>query len=83
MAAPIVSHIAGLVRAYFPKLTAVEVKNILLQSCWKPIDPNSQFAIPQKDQTNTLSNIAAAGGIINAALSIQHAATYYAIKYKK
>ena len=83
MAAPIVSHIAGLVRAYFPKLTAVEVKNILLQSCWKPTDPNSQFAIPQKEQTSTLSNIAAEGGIINAALSIQNAATYYATKYKK
>lgn len=83
MAAPIVSHIAGLVRAYFPKLTAVEVKNILLQSCWKPNDPNSQFAIPQKEQTSTLSNIAAEGGIINAALSIQNAATYYATKYKK
>ncbi len=83
MAAPIVSHIAGLVRAYFPKLTAVEVKNILLQSCWKPNDPNIQFAIPQKEQTSTLSNIAAEGGIINAALSIQNAATYYATKYKK
>lgn len=83
MAAPIVSHIAGLVRAYFPKLTAVEVKNILLQSCWKPTDPNSQFAIPQKEQTSTLSNIATEGGIINAALSIQNAATYYATKYKK
>ena len=83
MSAPIVSHIAGLVRAYFPKLTAVEVKNILLQSCWKPNDPNSQFAIPQKEQTSTLSNIAAEGGIINAVLSIQNAATYYATKYKK
>jgi subtilisin family serine protease len=83
MSAPIVSHIAGLVRAYFPKLTAVEVKNILLQSCWKPKDPNSAFAIPQKEQTNTLSNMAAEGGIINAALSIQNAATYYANKYKK
>lgn len=83
MSAPIVSHIAGLVRAYFPKLTAVEVKNILLQSCWKPIDPNSAFTIPQKVQTNTLSNMAAEGGIINAALSIQNAATYYATKYKK
>jgi subtilisin family serine protease len=83
MSAPLVSHIAGLVRAYFPKLTAVEVKNILLQSCWKPIDPNSAFTIPQKVQTNTLSNMAAEGGIINAALSIQNAATYYATKYKK
>lgn len=83
MSAPIVSHIAGLVRAYFPKLTAMEVKNILLKSCWKPIDPNSAFTIPQKEQTNTLSNMAAEGGIINAALSIQNAATYYANKYKK
>ena len=83
MSAPILSHIAGLLRAYFPKLTAIEVKTILLQSCWKPTDQNQTFAVPQKDQSYTLASLAAEGGIINAALSIQNAATYYANKYKK
>jgi subtilisin family serine protease len=73
MSAPILSHIAALVRAYFPKLSATEVKAILLQSNWKPNDPNTLFPIPQKDQSKKLNDISAEGGIINAALSIQNA----------
>ena len=73
MSAPIISHIAALVRAYFPKLSATEVKAILLQSNWTPNDPNTLFPIPQKDQSKKLNDISAEGGIINAALSIQNA----------
>ena len=73
MSAPILSHIAALVRAYFPRLSATEVKAILLQSNWKPNDPNTLFPIPQKDQSKKLNDISAEGGIINAALSIQNA----------
>jgi len=73
MSAPVLSHIAALVRAYFPKLTASQVKTILLQSCWKPNDENTLFPIPQKDQSKKLNDISAEGGIINAALSIQNA----------
>ena len=65
MSAPIISHIAALVRAYFPKLSATEVKAILLQSCWKPTDPSIK-----------LNELSAEGGIINAALSIQNAQLY-------
>lgn len=72
MSAPILSHIAALVRAYFPKLTATEVKAILLQSCWKPNDPSIK-----------LNELSAEGGIINAALSIQNAANYQRNKNKK
>ncbi len=76
MSAPILSHIAALVRAYFPKLSATEVKAILLQSNWKPNDPNTLFPIPQKDQSKKLNDMSAEGGIINAALSIQNAYLY-------
>ena len=72
MSAPILSHIAALVRAYFPKLSATEVKAILLQSCWKPTDPSIK-----------LNEVSAEGGIINAALSIQNAQGYQKNKYKK
>lgn len=72
MSAPILSHIAALVRAYFPKLTATEVKAILLQSCWKPTDTDLK-----------LDEVSAEGGIINAVLSIQNAQLYQKNKYKK
>jgi subtilisin family serine protease len=72
MSAPILSHIAALVRAYFPKLSATDVKAILLQSCWKPTDTDLK-----------LNEISAEGGIINAVLSIQNAQQYQKNKSKK
>jgi subtilisin family serine protease len=80
MSAPILSHIAALVRAYFPKLNATEVKTILLQSYWKPNDPDTFFPIPQKEQTKKLNEMSAEGGIINAALSIQNAILFQKTK---
>ena len=82
MSAPILSHIAALVRAYFPKLTATEVKAILMQSCWKPNDQSALFPI-SLDQSKKLNDISAEGGIINAALSIQNAVQFQKNKYKK
>jgi subtilisin family serine protease len=82
MSAPILSHIAALVRAYFPKLSAADVKAILLQSCWKPNDQSTLFPI-LLDQSKRLNDISAEGGIINAALTIQNAALFQKNKYKK
>jgi subtilisin family serine protease len=82
MSAPILSHIAALVRAYFPKLSAADVKAILLQSCWKPNDQSTLFPI-SLDQSKRLNDISAEGGIINAALTIQNAALFQKNKYKK
>jgi hypothetical protein len=72
MSAPILSHIAALVRAYFPKLTVTEIKSILLQSCWKPNDPSIK-----------LDEISAEGGIINAALCIQNAIQFQSNNHNK
>jgi subtilisin family serine protease len=72
MSAPILSHIAALIRAYFPKLSATEVKSILLQSCWKP-----------NDSALKLDIVSAEGGIINAALSVQNAVLFQKNKSKK
>jgi len=82
MSAPILSHIAAMVRAYFPKLSAAEVKSILLQSCWKPNDENTLFPIAL-DQSKRLNEISAEGGIINAALTIQNAFKYQKNTTKK
>jgi subtilisin family serine protease len=76
MAGPIVSHIAAMIRSYYPSLSAVEVKKIIIQSVWKPIDPKTSYSIPQKEDTKTLQEIAAAGGIVNAANALQIANDY-------
>jgi subtilisin family serine protease len=83
MAAPIVTHIAALIRSYFPELTAVEVKKIIMQSVWKPNDPLQEFEVPQKDITKKLSAIAAAGGIVNAANAISLASQFKTARQSK
>jgi subtilisin family serine protease len=70
MAGPIVSNIAALIRSYFPMLTALEVKDIIMKSVWTPTDKELSFAVPQRDSAKTLSAIAKAGGIVNAANAI-------------
>ena len=76
MAAPIVSHIAAMLRSYFPSLSAVEVKKIIKQSVWKPNEQDISYDIPQKDEAKSFSEIASAGGIVNAAKAIQIASIY-------
>jgi len=71
MAAPIVSHIAALIRSYYPSLSALEVKKIIKQSVWEPNDPDFSYDIPQKEDTKSLLEVASAGGIVNAAKAIQ------------
>ena len=83
MASPIVSHIAAMIRSYYPSLSAVEVKKIIMQSVWKPADSNTSYSVPQKDESKTLQQIAASGGIVNAANAIQNASIFIASHAKK
>jgi len=76
MAAPIVSHIAAMVRSYYPNLSATDVKQILMQSVWKPEDINKTYPVPQKQEEKTLQEIAAAPGIVNASNALQLAQNY-------
>ena len=75
MASPIVSNMAALIRSYFPKLTAIQVKDILIKSVWQPTDKNSSYVIPQREVAKKLDEIGKAGGIVNAANAIQLAKT--------
>ena len=86
MASPIVSHIAAMIRSYFPNLTAIQVKEILLLSAWKPIDPNMAYDVPQQEDSKTLNEMSKIGGIVNAANAIELAKKYSTvntIKIKK
>jgi cell wall-associated protease len=83
MAAPIVSHIAAMIRSYFPSLTAVEVKRIIMQGVWKPTDSNATYPASQKEEPKTLDQIASSGGIVNAAKAIQFASTFTQNRNKK
>ena len=71
MASPIVSNIAALIRSYFPQLTAIQVKEILIQSVWQPTDKNLSYPIPQHEVSKKMEEISKAGGIVNAANAIE------------
>jgi subtilisin family serine protease len=57
MASPIVTHIASLIRAYFPNLNAKEVKSILMQSVWTSNDESTNLLLAPSSKT---------AGIVNA-----------------
>jgi cell wall-associated protease len=76
MASPIVSHIAAMVRSYFPNLSAIQVKQILLNSVWKPSDPTVKYTIPNRDTDKSLAEVCITGGIVNAANAIALAKTF-------
>ncbi|MDJ1467552.1 S8 family peptidase [Xanthocytophaga flava] len=64
MAAPVVSGVAALIRAYYPKLKAAQVKEILMKSA---LPYKEKVQVPGSEgQTANLSDLSKTGGIVNA-----------------
>ena len=75
MAAPVVSGLAAMLRAYYPQLSAKEVKQIIMKSVTK-VD---QKVIVKKDGSSKkvyLDEISVSGGIVNAYNAIVEANNY-------
>jgi subtilisin family serine protease len=71
MAAPVVAGLAALIRSYYPKLTAVQVKEIIMNSVEK-----ITHSVKIKEQAKYLSDLCRSGGIVNAYNALKLAATY-------
>lgn len=76
MATPVVSGLAALIREYYPKLTAIQVKDIIMKSVVKVThnvivkdDKNQLVSLP-------LSKLCVSGGIVNAYNALKLAASY-------
>jgi len=63
MASPVTAGVAAMLRSYFPSLTAVQVKEILMQS---GRTQTYKVKIPGKDDIVPLADISVTGKIINA-----------------
>lgn len=75
MAAPVVAGLSALVRAYYPELTAKEVKDIILKSVTK-IDEKVKIKVDGSSKKVYLDEISVSGGIVNAKAAIEEADRY-------
>ena len=75
MAAPVVVGLAALIRSYYPKLTAVQVKDIILKSVVK-VNHNVTYLKGSESVSVPFSEICVTGGIVNAYNALKLAATY-------
>ena len=63
MAAPMTAGVAALLRSYFPTLTAVQVKEILIKSAYKPAITVRRPG--RSSQTVPFSQLSQSGGVLN------------------
>lgn len=76
MATPIVTGIAAILKSYFPHLSAIEIKNILEQSVFKP-EADIACIKPGSDQEKVpFANLSKTGGIVNAYNAVRTALEY-------
>jgi subtilisin family serine protease len=74
MASPVVAGLAALIRSYYPKLSAIQVKEIILNSVTKV---NHNIKIPGKTSEEVpFADLCLTGGIVNAYNALKLAATY-------
>ena len=62
MASPVVAGVAALIRAYYPDLTAVQVKKILMDSV---VPVNEEVTKPGSKEKINFSKLSVSGGVIN------------------
>jgi subtilisin family serine protease len=73
MASPVVAGLAALIREYYPKLKADQVKDIILRSVVKPTHPVWIGSGPHKHLV-AMSEVSLSGGVVNAYQALQLAA---------
>jgi subtilisin family serine protease len=73
MASPVTAGVASLLRSYYPHLTAIQIKAILLQSV-TPV--KHKVYIPGSKKKIKMSKLCVSGGVVNAYKAIQLAETY-------
>ncbi|KQR71049.1 S8 family peptidase [Pedobacter sp. Leaf176] len=79
MASPVVAGLAGLIRSYYPKLTAAQVKEIIVKSVIK-VNHNVDYSKGEGPDAPKVSvpfaDLSISGGVVNAYNALKLAATY-------
>ncbi len=80
MAAPNVAGVAALIRSYYPDLTAVQVKEAIINSVDKV---HFMVTKPGTEETVPMSELCRTGGLVNAYKALQYAAQMKGKKKKR
>ena len=72
MAAPMVSGLAALIMAYHPDLTALEVRNLILETATPYAD--RRVTLPSSEQMRAFETLSRTGAIVNAEAALRRAA---------
>ena len=75
MASPVVCGLAALIRSYYPKLSATQVKEIIMKSVTK-VTHDVVIADGQSQTKLPFADLCISGGIVNAYSALKLAATY-------
>lgn len=75
MACPVVTGIAALIREYYPKLTAAQVKDIIMNSVVK-VTHNVNLPGEQRNKSIPFADLCISGGIVNTCQALILAAAY-------
>jgi cell wall-associated protease len=68
MATPVVSGVAALLKSYFPRLTAIEIKKIIEQTA---VMPANQTLIPGTNDDAYMNKLCRSGGVVNAFAAVK------------
>lgn len=69
MAAPMVSGVAALLKSYFPNLSMLEIKNIILETSKKY--PKNKFPLPGSEDMVMLQDISVTGGVVDVYAAVK------------
>jgi subtilisin family serine protease len=75
MASPVVAGLAALIRSYYPKLTALQVKEIIMKSVVKVNHPVNVM-VDEAPVSMPFADLCVSGGIVNAYEALKLAAQY-------
>lgn len=75
MASPVVAGLAALIRSYYPKLTALQVKEIIMKSVVKVTHPVN-VKVEDAPVSMSFADLCVTGGIVNAYNALKLAAQY-------
>lgn len=72
MASPVAAGVAALIRSYYPTLSAVQVKEIMMST----VTPNNEMVyLPGSEKKVPFSSLSVSGGTVNAYAAMKKAAT--------